>query len=160
MCQGVITVSVQKIPLVLSKPLFDRLPSLHCHWRVSVRAASLPLPAMMIIPARHGMRERLSPKRLPALTQIALIKDQAMLHEASISDERVPPFRERPPWLGSDLQTLRNFICGGPPNLSGGERLLLPMQDRDRLAARLDRPCAPVRQIIAPSGATPADYGH
>ena len=57
-----------------------------------------------------------------------------------MSGDRVPPFRERPPWLGADLQTLRNLICGGPPDLSGGERLLLPMPDGDRLAARLDRP--------------------
>ena len=52
----------------------------------------------------------------------------------------VPPFRERAPWFGGDLQTLRNVICGTPPDLAGGERLLLPMSDGDRLAARLDWP--------------------
>ena len=67
-------------------------------------------------------------------------KTQIMLDETSMSGDRVPPFRERPPWLGADLQTLRNLICGGPPELSGGERLLLRMPDGDRLAARLDRP--------------------
>jgi len=54
-----------------------------------------------------------------------------------------PEFRERPPWIGCDLQTLRNFLCGGPPELLGGERLLLPMPDGDKLAARLDRPFDP-----------------
>ncbi|QGM47322.1 YheT family hydrolase [Methylocystis heyeri] len=52
----------------------------------------------------------------------------------------IPAFHERPPWLGADLQTLRNFLCGGPSDLLGGERLLLPMRDGDMLAARLDLP--------------------
>ena len=65
-----------------------------------------------------------------------------------MSGDRVPPFRERPPWLGADLQTLRNLFCGGPPDLSGGERLLLPMPDGDRLAARLDRPAAPLVVLV------------
>jgi hypothetical protein len=51
----------------------------------------------------------------------------------------VPPFRERAPWFGGDLQTLRNIIRGTPPDLPSGERLLLPMPDGERLAARLDR---------------------
>jgi uncharacterized protein len=52
----------------------------------------------------------------------------------------VPPFRERLPWFGGDLQTLRNVVRGAPPELPGGERLLLPVSGGDRLAARLDRP--------------------
>jgi uncharacterized protein len=52
----------------------------------------------------------------------------------------VPSFRERAPWFWGDLQTLRNVLRGTPPDLPGGERLLLPMSDGDRLAARLDRP--------------------
>ncbi len=51
-----------------------------------------------------------------------------------------PEFRQRPPWLGADLQTLRNFLCGPAPELPGGENLLLALRDGDRLAARLDRP--------------------
>ena len=46
----------------------------------------------------------------------------------------VLPFRERAPWLGGDLQTLRNVLRGAPPDLLGGERLLLPMSEGDRLA--------------------------
>lgn len=57
-----------------------------------------------------------------------------------MSAATVPPFRERAPWLGGDLQTLRNVMRGAPADLPGGERLLLPMPDGDRLAARLDRP--------------------
>jgi predicted alpha/beta-fold hydrolase len=56
----------------------------------------------------------------------------------------VPPFRERPPWFGGDLQTLRNLLRGVPPDLPGGERLLLPVSDGDRLAARLDRRAGPM----------------
>jgi len=52
----------------------------------------------------------------------------------------VPPFRERPPWFGGHLQTLRNVVRGGPPDLPGGERLSLPVPEGDRLAARFDRP--------------------
>ena len=53
--------------------------------------------------------------------------------------ETFPGFRERPPWIGCDLQTLRNFLRGGAEELSGGERLWLALPDGDRLAARLDR---------------------
>jgi predicted alpha/beta-fold hydrolase len=38
------------------------------------------------------------------------------------------------------MQTVRNHLCGGPPDLPCGERLLLPMPDGDRLSARLDGP--------------------
>ncbi|WP_292531847.1 alpha/beta fold hydrolase [Methylocystis sp.] len=62
--------------------------------------------------------------------------------ESHVLDQSLPPFRERAPWFGGDLQTLRNIIIGGPPELPGGERLLLAMPDGDRLAARLDRPGA------------------
>lgn len=60
---------------------------------------------------------------------------------------KLQPFRERPPWIGRDLQTLRNIICGAPPELPGGERLLLEVSGGDRLPARLDRP--------GPSGTRP-----
>ena len=61
----------------------------------------------------------------------------------------VPPFRERAPWIGADLQTLRNVMSGGSLDLPGGERLLLPMPDGDRLVARLDRPTdSSVRPLV------------
>ena len=60
----------------------------------------------------------------------------------------VPPFRERAPWFGGDLQTLRNVVRGTPPDLPGGERLLLPMPDGDRLAARLDRQPGPLARPL------------
>lgn len=50
------------------------------------------------------------------------------------------PFRQRFPWIGADLQTLRNTLLPAPPELPRGARLLLSLRDGDRLAARLDRP--------------------
>jgi predicted alpha/beta-fold hydrolase len=54
--------------------------------------------------------------------------------------EALPIFRERAPWWGPDLQTIRNMLRPRPRELGGGARLLLPMPDGDRLAARLDGP--------------------
>jgi predicted alpha/beta-fold hydrolase len=62
--------------------------------------------------------------------------------------DAIPSFRERAPWFGGDLQTLRNKFLGGPADLPGGERLLLPMADGDRLAARLDRPERPTSKPL------------
>lgn len=71
---------------------------------------------------------------------VAKSDDSPCAEDMHISIGAIPAFRERPPWLGADLQTLRNFVCGGPPDLTCGQRLLLPMPDGDRLAARLDPP--------------------
>lgn len=60
----------------------------------------------------------------------------------------VLPFRERTPWFGGDLQTLRYALRGAPPDLPGGERLLLRMPDGDRLAARLDRQADPITRPL------------
>lgn len=60
----------------------------------------------------------------------------------------IPPFEERAPWFGGDLQTLRNIVFGRPPDLPGGERLLLPLPGGDRLAARLDRPAGGGRRPL------------
>jgi hypothetical protein len=60
-----------------------------------------------------------------------------------MSARPLPPFSERAPWWGPDLQTLRNVLLPAPRELEGGERLLLGMLDGDRLAARLDRPAGP-----------------
>ena len=60
----------------------------------------------------------------------------------------VPPFRERAPWFGGDLQTLRNVVRGTPPDLPGGERLPLAMPGGDRLAARLDRQPGPLARPL------------
>ena len=54
-----------------------------------------------------------------------------MGRERSVWERGHPRFRERAPWFGGDLQTLRNIIIGGPPELPGGERLLLAMPDDD-----------------------------
>lgn len=60
----------------------------------------------------------------------------------------IPPFRERAPWFGGDLQTLRNVLRGIPPELPGGERLLLPVPGGERLAARLDRRAGPMTRPL------------
>lgn len=60
----------------------------------------------------------------------------------------LPDFRERPPWLGGDLQTIRNQLMDalgkGPadPDPARSRRLAIPMTDGsgDRLSARYDPP--------------------
>jgi predicted alpha/beta-fold hydrolase len=59
-----------------------------------------------------------------------------------------PPFRERAPWFGGDLQTLRNVLCRAPADLPLRERLLLPVSGGDQLAARLDRPAQPTARPL------------
>jgi len=53
-----------------------------------------------------------------------------------------PAFRARWPWLGGDLQTVRNTITHRAPDFSPypAERLILPLADGDRLWALLNRP--------------------
>ena len=55
-----------------------------------------------------------------------------------------PPFRARPPWLGGDLQTLRNLIAGGEADLASwpARRLELALGDGsgDRLSMALHQP--------------------
>lgn len=56
----------------------------------------------------------------------------------------LPKFRPRPPWLGGDLQTVRNFLLRVRPSLHRwpGERLEFPMDDGtgDVIVASLHRP--------------------
>lgn len=74
--------------------------------------------------------------------------EETLAKGVGVPTGKIPAFRERPPWIGCDLQSLRNFLRGGPLELDGGERLLLPMQDGDLLAARLDRPPAPAPRPV------------
>jgi len=65
-----------------------------------------------------------------------------------VADEPPSPFRQRLPWIGGDLQTVRNYLVR-PPASPGGlpaTRIEIPMKDGtgDRLVAMLDRPEAPV----------------
>jgi predicted alpha/beta-fold hydrolase len=63
-----------------------------------------------------------------------------------------PAFRPRPPWLGPDLQTLRNTFVPVRPDFSACEsqRLILPLADGsgDRLAALLQRPRSVRRPLV------------
>ncbi len=56
----------------------------------------------------------------------------------------LPPFRERFPWWGGDLQTLASRLRGGHSDLAPhkSERLSFAMDGGDRLLAMLDRPVA------------------
>ncbi len=61
----------------------------------------------------------------------------------------IPLFRQRFPWLGGDLQTIRNLVAPGSVGPPGtGERLLLPVSEGDRLAARLDLPGDGKRPLV------------
>ncbi len=69
---------------------------------------------------------------------------------------RPPSFQARPPWLGGDLQTVRNTVLnrvGLRPDLRPwpGERLSLPMQDGtgDAMMAMLHRPDAVTGRPLA-----------
>lgn len=64
----------------------------------------------------------------------------------------LPAFRPRAPWLGADLQTLRNYVRRPRPSLTAfrSERLRLPMADGmgDVLVATLSRPAASHRRPL------------
>lgn len=52
-------------------------------------------------------------------------------------------FKEKPPWWGGDLQTIRNFLCAGEIALSGNsETITIPTNDGsgDEIIATLDTP--------------------
>src|SRR4051794_32232363 len=61
--------------------------------------------------------------------------------------ERLPPFRPRLPWLGGDLQTLRNFLVRPKPPIENwpAEPIAFDMADGtgDRLDGLLHRPKEP-----------------
>lgn len=52
----------------------------------------------------------------------------------------LPPFVPRPPWIGADLQTLRNLLRGAPRMLAGGAPVELPLGDGDALMGMLHWP--------------------
>src|SRR3954447_25922631 len=58
--------------------------------------------------------------------------------------DRLPPFRARIPWLGGDLQTMRNFLVKPKPPIEQwpAERVAFDMADGtgDRLNGLLHRP--------------------
>jgi hypothetical protein len=64
-----------------------------------------------------------------------------------LSSEDFPQFVPRAPWIGADLQTLRNYLRRPAVNLSDFpfERIELPMRDGsgDRLLGDLNRPEVP-----------------
>jgi predicted alpha/beta-fold hydrolase len=57
-------------------------------------------------------------------------------------------FEERAPWIGADLQTLRNFFLPQPKIFTASTSINLPMSDGDMLVASLNAPTAPPRRPI------------
>ena len=72
------------------------------------------------------------------------LMDLATANPARYAAEDFPAFRPRAPWLGGDLQTLRNYLSARPAELADwpGRRLELALVDGsgDRLAAKLHEP--------------------
>ena len=61
----------------------------------------------------------------------------------------LPPFRQRPPWIGPDLQTLRDVLRPEPLPLDRSQPLLIPLESGDHLLARLDLPVGvPPRALV------------
>jgi predicted alpha/beta-fold hydrolase len=87
-----------------------------------------------------GRREKQSSRALGRRDCCDKSESAAVRDKVDTPTEAFPPFRERAPWFGGDLQTLRNVLRPLQPDLSGGARLLLPLPDGEKLAARLDRP--------------------
>jgi predicted alpha/beta-fold hydrolase len=54
----------------------------------------------------------------------------------------LPCFRQRFPWVGPDLQTLRDTLHGPAPLPETGETLWFELPEGDRLIAKLNIPCA------------------
>ena len=66
----------------------------------------------------------------------------------------LPPFRQRSPWIGGDLQTLRDTLrpLRFPPDHA--EELTIPLADGDHLVGLLDRPeaGAPIGMVLVLHG--------
>ena len=84
-------------------------------------------------------------------------------HIASLRALSLPPFAPRLPWLGADLQTLRNLLCRASKGLAGGVPIELPLGDGDALMGMLHHPpaesAAPLALLIhGLSGTADSDY--
>ncbi|MDX2102008.1 MAG: alpha/beta fold hydrolase [Alphaproteobacteria bacterium] len=63
-----------------------------------------------------------------------------MASSSAVSVSRLP-FRPRFPWIGGDLQTLRQVLKPGPQVVGPGtERRVVPLGDGDALVVAIDRP--------------------
>jgi predicted alpha/beta-fold hydrolase len=73
-----------------------------------------------------------------------MISQDRVTQPAEAIGLRLPAFRERAPWVGGDLQSLRNFLRRPAINLGSyaSERIVLPLDHRsgDRASAVLHRP--------------------
>jgi len=73
----------------------------------------------------------------------------------------LPRFQPRPPWIGGDLQTLRNSLRPFP-DLSGwcAERLILPLPDGDRLLGLLQKGYTERPLVLLLHGLTGSEASH
>lgn len=69
-------------------------------------------------------------------------------------DLGLPSFRQRPPWLGADLQTLRDVLRPEPMPPDRSRSLRIPVGGSDQLLARLDLPTglAPLALVLVLPG--------
>ncbi|MBI3199674.1 MAG: alpha/beta fold hydrolase [Rhodospirillales bacterium] len=63
----------------------------------------------------------------------------------AIPDFKLPPFTQRFPWWGGDLQTLATALIDAPSSLAPAtsERVRFPLKGGDTMLAMLDRPATP-----------------
>ena len=65
--------------------------------------------------------------------------------KTAMPDLKLPPFTQRFPWWGGDLQTIATALIDAPSSLAPGtsERLRFVLNDGDTMLAMLDRPATP-----------------
>lgn len=71
----------------------------------------------------------------------------AALQQRQLPD--IPTYQgERWPWVGGDLQTLRDWMIGGMPHLAEGTELILPQEDGDQLTGIYHQPERPAKAVL------------
>ncbi len=71
--------------------------------------------------------------------------------KTAMTEFKLPPFTQRFPWWGGDLQTIATALIDVPSSLDPGtsERLRIQLADGDTMLAMLDRPAAPQAALQA-----------
>jgi predicted alpha/beta-fold hydrolase len=71
-----------------------------------------------------------------------LVAEQLRCADQLLSSLGMPRFRQRPPWWGPDLQTLRDTLRPVALPAERGQKIEFPLAGGDRLLALLDKPLA------------------
>lgn len=69
-----------------------------------------------------------------------IVSQHLLASEPLLKSLELAPFRQRFPWLGPDLQTLRNTLRAPQPLPEQGQSMEFPLPGGDLLLARLDPP--------------------